>query len=589
MPKSTNDSVQQVPLEIIESNPYQMRDGEDPEHIAHLADSIARDGLLQLPLARPTGTGDRVQLAFGHSRLAAYKQLQERSRNGEIVTGGDLTNLALYDRMPVMVRELTDEQMFVFGAQENLARKNLTPVEEGKLMVIYREKFGKTSAQIGELFGLSESAVRNKMRLVELPASAQTSLAEGKITENAARRVLSLQAVMRPEAVEKMVEHISTTEYSKPEQVDNSIRYALLEQKESVQLYGTYDSDKEQAMGLFPLDWIPPEVLPAPTIGQFKRFFQLEQESVTIKYPYPLTVDEKDRTYGIKEVIENLIYLKYATNEDWQQKELGRRLAEKAPAVMEAIAHLSNPPACKKCPFFVSIRNEGICGRKICFERKRDAWVKLELARVSTETGIAIYDPEKDGKIIELHEYSGNIPFQKMWDAKSPDLRLVGKVEKWGKHYLTGSKCAQLGSLSKESINRVTKNSNGKKFQEERARLEEEERERQRKNGEIITVLLDAIGPEFGHYIYGTLNLGTLKVLCRTNRWEVKDETTANECRTALGRAFVGSLIGWNIRSQGPTAVADYISGAAVEMGMSLKLDPKAMVQELQEGHTAHP
>lgn len=100
MPKSTNDSsVRQVPVEIIESNPYQMRDGEDPEHIARLADSIARDGLLQLPLARPTGTGDRVQLAFGHSRLAAYKQLQERSRNGEIVTGGDLTNLALYDRM----------------------------------------------------------------------------------------------------------------------------------------------------------------------------------------------------------------------------------------------------------------------------------------------------------------------------------------------------------------------------------------------------------------------------------------------------------------------------------------------------------
>src|SRR3990172_8960329 len=99
------EKVRSVIVELIDPNPYQMRDSEDPAHIEQLANSIARDGLLQYPLARPGTRGDRVTLAFGHSRLAAYLLLKERAGRGEIVEGGDLTDLAKYNEMPVIVRD----------------------------------------------------------------------------------------------------------------------------------------------------------------------------------------------------------------------------------------------------------------------------------------------------------------------------------------------------------------------------------------------------------------------------------------------------------------------------------------------------
>lgn len=63
-----------VLLDLIDPNPYQARENEDPEHVEKVAASIAKDTLLQIPIARATGVGDRVQLAFGHTRLAASRR-----------------------------------------------------------------------------------------------------------------------------------------------------------------------------------------------------------------------------------------------------------------------------------------------------------------------------------------------------------------------------------------------------------------------------------------------------------------------------------------------------------------------------------
>lgn len=174
-----------IRLDLIDPNPYQPREKEDPEHIAKIAASIAVDGLMQVPVGRwyhPSGkkvpsaagyanrdyyalmvsTGWRVQLAFGHSRLAACKLLAEKGYASE---------------MPVNIRDLEDEEMFRQGISENLARKDLTPLETARAMARYRDEFGKTSAQIGEVFGLNEATVRGKIRLLNLPESIQASAA----------------------------------------------------------------------------------------------------------------------------------------------------------------------------------------------------------------------------------------------------------------------------------------------------------------------------------------------------------------------------------------------------------------------------
>ncbi len=219
-----------VPLEMIEPNPWQPREKEDAEHIKNLALSIARDSLLQKPAGRLIDSdgkavrvaealgfvnasepqiaderqawaylfesGARVQLAFGHSRLAAFAWLRDVGPNSDLQ--GD------WSAMPVIVRDTGDEEMFRLAVSENLQRRDLSPIEEARAMRRYRDEFGKTSAEIGTLFGLNESSVRNKIRLLGLPEDVQTAIQTEGISERVAREVLSLFSL--PEEVRKKAE-----------------------------------------------------------------------------------------------------------------------------------------------------------------------------------------------------------------------------------------------------------------------------------------------------------------------------------------------------------------------------------------------
>jgi ParB/RepB/Spo0J family partition protein len=172
-------SVQHFPLSQIDPNPFQTR-GEDPEHIKQLALSIIDQGLLQIPIGRQVG--ERVQLAFGHSRLAAYRWIVDVQPTSNVE--GDFTTI------PVSIRKLTDQEMFELAVRENNDRKDISPLEQARAMNVYREHFGKTSAEIGRLFGLSDSAVRNKIRLLSLPEDVQAQA--GQISERVLREILTL-------------------------------------------------------------------------------------------------------------------------------------------------------------------------------------------------------------------------------------------------------------------------------------------------------------------------------------------------------------------------------------------------------------
>jgi ParB/RepB/Spo0J family partition protein len=173
-------SVQHFPLAQIDPNPFQTRAGEDPAHIKQLALSIIYQGLLQIPIGRQVG--ERVQLAFGHSRLAAYRWIVDVQPTSNVE--GD------FSTFPVAIRELNDQEMFVLAVRENNDRKDISPIEQARAMLTYREHFGKTSTEIGALFGLSDSAVRNKIRLLSLPEDVQAQA--GQISERVLREILTL-------------------------------------------------------------------------------------------------------------------------------------------------------------------------------------------------------------------------------------------------------------------------------------------------------------------------------------------------------------------------------------------------------------
>lgn len=188
MPTTTQDaSVRVVPVSLIDANPWQPRRSEDEAHIQKLADSIAANGLLQIPTARRVG--DRYQLAFGHSRLAAYKRIG-------------------WSTFPINVVELSDRQMADAAAAENVARKDLSAIELAHGIRRYIVEFQTTQIEAGKAFGYtSQSSISNLLRLLQLPDDVQQLVNDGKLAERLARQMVPL-AKVAPDKISKAAAEI---------------------------------------------------------------------------------------------------------------------------------------------------------------------------------------------------------------------------------------------------------------------------------------------------------------------------------------------------------------------------------------------
>ncbi len=177
-----------VKLDLIDPNPWQVRE-EDKAHVADVAQSIAVHGLLQPGIGR--WVDGRVQLALAHMRLAAFRFLDAQfgadllhSING--IGNGQAGDQ--YAAFPVVIRELSDEQMAAFAIEENFKRKDLTAIEKGRALKRYMADFRKTQAEAGERFNLTQSAVSHLITLVEsLPEELQELVAQRKLAERHAR------------------------------------------------------------------------------------------------------------------------------------------------------------------------------------------------------------------------------------------------------------------------------------------------------------------------------------------------------------------------------------------------------------------
>ncbi len=164
-----------VLLTDIESNPYQMRTSYDEALVTALATSIQEVGLLQIPIARKHGK--KFQLCFGHRRKKAFEQLF-------------LSGQSSYKEMPLLVHDLTDQEMFEISLTENLKREDLNPIEKAIALKLYMNQFGASSVLAAKLFGIPESTIRGTVRLLKLPEEDQQKLRSGKLTQHAARKLL---------------------------------------------------------------------------------------------------------------------------------------------------------------------------------------------------------------------------------------------------------------------------------------------------------------------------------------------------------------------------------------------------------------
>jgi ParB family chromosome partitioning protein len=161
-----------LPLEAIHPSPRQPRRRFEPEATAGLAASIRLQGVLQPVVVRSRAAGG-YELIAGERRWRA-------AREAGVAT------------LPALVRDADDRETLLLGLVENVAREDLSPVEEARAYASLMDEFELSLAEVAERVGRSKPSVSNRVRLLELPEEVLWMLARGDLTEGHARAVLAL-------------------------------------------------------------------------------------------------------------------------------------------------------------------------------------------------------------------------------------------------------------------------------------------------------------------------------------------------------------------------------------------------------------
>jgi ParB family transcriptional regulator, chromosome partitioning protein len=182
--------VENLPAAVIMPNPYQPRQSFGEEGLQELASSIREHGVLQ-PIVVRRG-GEAYEVVAGERRLRAAR-------------------MAGLERVPVIIRECTNEEALALALIENLQREEISPLEAARAYRRLNREFGLTQDEIAERVGKSRSAIANALRLLQLDPAVQARLEAGEITEGHARTLVTLESPERQrEVCEQLVQRRAT-------------------------------------------------------------------------------------------------------------------------------------------------------------------------------------------------------------------------------------------------------------------------------------------------------------------------------------------------------------------------------------------
>ena len=171
--KINNSSTEKVKLVDIVPNKDQPRKRFNESALSELADSISQHGVIQPLLVRPL-SGGTYQLVAGERRWRASR-------------------IAGLKEVPVVIKDLSDEEASVIAMIENLQREDLNAIEEADGIKYLMTKYGLTQEEVSERVGKSRSAVANSLRLLKLPESVSEYVRDGIISAGHAKALLPLE------------------------------------------------------------------------------------------------------------------------------------------------------------------------------------------------------------------------------------------------------------------------------------------------------------------------------------------------------------------------------------------------------------
>jgi ParB family chromosome partitioning protein len=174
----------QVPLDLIQHNPYQPRKTFDPDELASLSASVKNHGILQPVVVRKVG--DQYQLVAGERRLRAAQD-------------AGLTSV------PVRIVDFNDQQVIEAALVENIQRADLNPIEKAQGFKDYLERFQLSHEQLAQRLGLARTTIANLVNLLDLEPEVQDGLRTNQITEGHAKLLKGVKDRDRQLAVYRQI------------------------------------------------------------------------------------------------------------------------------------------------------------------------------------------------------------------------------------------------------------------------------------------------------------------------------------------------------------------------------------------------
>ena len=170
-PVDKGESVREVPISLVEPRASQPRVLFDEGALRELADSIGKRGVLQPILV--VRKDDHYEIVAGERRWRAAK----------------IAGLA---KIPVIVRELSEQELTEVALIENIQREDLNPIEEAQAYRQLMDDFSLKQDELAAKVSKSRSAVANSLRLLKLDERVQAMVMEGSLSEGHARALLGL-------------------------------------------------------------------------------------------------------------------------------------------------------------------------------------------------------------------------------------------------------------------------------------------------------------------------------------------------------------------------------------------------------------
>jgi len=171
LPRAPQGELFHLDLDRIRPNRFQPRAGFREEPLKELADSIRANGILQPLIVRPVG--DTYELIAGERRWRAAQ-------------------MAGLEKVPALVKSVTDERLLEMALIENIQREDLTPLETARGYQMLMEEYALTQEQVAQRVGKQRSSVANYVRLLKLPEIVRELLESGEIEMGHARALAGL-------------------------------------------------------------------------------------------------------------------------------------------------------------------------------------------------------------------------------------------------------------------------------------------------------------------------------------------------------------------------------------------------------------